>query len=155
MSFFEIGVFQPKTEVNIGTLWRTAYQLGASGIFTIGQRYKTQSSDTCKSTRHIPLRRFLTIEDFISSLPRETTLVGIEMGGIPLSYFSHPKQATYLLGAEDHGLPKKVLDYCNCVLSLEAVNQLSYNVAVAGSIVLYDRVFLKEKPSKSRNKIFE
>ena len=36
MPYFEIGVYHPKKEVNIGTLWRTAYQLGASVIFTIG-----------------------------------------------------------------------------------------------------------------------
>ena len=143
MPYFEIGVYHPKKEVNIGTLWRTAYQLGASGIFTIGRRYKEQASDTTKSFRHIPLRHYLTIEDFIQNLPASVALVGVEMGGIPLSRFSHPKQTIYLLGAEDHGLSEKIRNYCDCLVSLEAINQLSYNVAVAGSLVLYDRVFSK------------
>ncbi len=38
MAYFEIGIFHPKTKENIGTLWRSAYQLGAAGIFTIGKR---------------------------------------------------------------------------------------------------------------------
>lgn len=48
--YFEIGIFHSKTEQNIGTLWRSAYQLGASGIFTIGKRYKEMSSDTYKTS---------------------------------------------------------------------------------------------------------
>lgn len=31
-NYFEIGIFHPKHGENIGTLWRTAYQLGAAGI---------------------------------------------------------------------------------------------------------------------------
>ena len=33
--YFEIGIYNGKTEVNMGTLWRSAYQLGASGIFIV------------------------------------------------------------------------------------------------------------------------
>ena len=39
MSYFEIGIFHTKTEQNVGTLWRSAFQLGAAGVFTIGKRY--------------------------------------------------------------------------------------------------------------------
>ena len=141
MPYFEIGIYQTKTKENVGTLFRTAYQLGASGIFTIGKRYKQQSSDTPKAMRHIPLRHFLTLDDFKAQRPLESVLAGIEMGGTSLSQFVHPKQAIYLLGAEDHGLPPNVLSYCDCVVSLESVNTASYNVAVAGSLVLYNRTF--------------
>lgn len=144
MGYFEIGIFHTKTETNVGTLWRSAYQLGAAGIFTIGKRYKHQTSDTCKASRHIPLRHFLNIEEFKQQRPTDTVLVGVEMGGIPLSSFVHPKQAIYLLGAEDHGLPPEIMSYCNCIVSLESINALSYNVAVAGSVVMYDRVFTKK-----------
>lgn len=139
--FFEIGIYHTKTNINIGTLWRSAHQLGASGIFTIGKRYKKQSSDTVKSFRHIPLRHYVDYEDFTNHRPRGAVLVGIEMDGIPLSEYTHKHQAIYLLGAEDYGLPDSVRERCNHIVSLESVNQLSYNVAVAGSIVMYHRVF--------------
>jgi tRNA G18 (ribose-2'-O)-methylase SpoU len=139
--YFEIGIYHTKTEFNMGTLWRSAYQLGASGIFTIGRRYKKQSSDTYKVFRHVPLRHYADFNDFQTHRPLGAILVGIEMGGIPLSEFSHPQRAIYLLGAEDHGLPEKILEQCNMVLSLESIGPLSYNVAVAGSIVMYHRVF--------------
>jgi len=106
--YFEIGVYHTKNEINIGTLYRTAYQLGASGIFTIGRRYKQQASDTSKSANHIPLRHYLDLDEFKKFRPIGAVLVGIEMDGCPLSRFVHPKQAVYLLGAEDHGLPDEV-----------------------------------------------
>lgn len=141
MSYFEIGIFHTKTYQNVGTLWRSAYQLGAAGVFTIGRRYKKQCSDTYKTTRHIPLRHFETFEDFLAQRPVTALLVGIEIGGVLLSEFKHPKQVVYLLGAEDHGLPSSVVEQCDNIVSLEAIGMASYNVAVAGSIVMYNRLF--------------
>lgn len=138
--FFEIGIFHGKAAVNLGTLWRSAYQLGAAGIFTIGRRYKMQSSDTCKSWRHIPLRQYDTIDELIAALPHSCPLIGIEMGGHSLSEFTHPERACYLLGAEDHGLPDAIIQRCHQLVSLEAARTPSFNVAVAGSIVMYDRL---------------
>lgn len=143
MAYFEIGIFHTKTEANVGTLWRSAYQLGAAGVFTIGRRYKHQPGDTVKAMRHIPLRHFANFEEFKQQRPVGAVLVGIEMGGRPLSDFVHPKQAIYLLGAEDNGLPPEILSYCNCIVSLESITLPSYNVAVAGTIVMYDRMFVK------------
>ncbi len=141
--YFEVGVYHPKTETNIGTLWRSANQLGASGIFTIGARYHKQSSDTLKAWRHIPLRCYETIEQFLSVRPYDCLLIGIEMGGIALDQWEHPERAIYLLGAEDHGLPEEIQKMCNKVISLRSINTASFNVAVAGSIVMYDRCFRK------------
>ena len=139
--FFEIGVFHPKSSENIGTLWRSAQQLGAAGIFVIGRRYRKQSSDVLKTWRHVPMREHLTFEAWLEQRPRDAVLVGVEMGGEPLAEFTHPERAVYLLGAEDHGLPETVLTKCQQIVSLRAVTMQSYNLAVAGSIVMYDRVF--------------
>jgi tRNA G18 (ribose-2'-O)-methylase SpoU len=141
-SYFEVGVFQPKRTQNIGTLWRTALQLGASGLFTIGRRYNIQASDIFEAPRHIPLRHYLGFQDFLNDRPAGIPLVAIEMGGERLTTFRHPDRAFYLLGAEDNGLPPFVLEKCDKVVSLEAVRQPSYNLAVSGSIVLYHRCYL-------------
>jgi tRNA G18 (ribose-2'-O)-methylase SpoU len=138
--FFEIGIYCTKTSENVGTLWRSAYQLGASGIFTIGKRFSKQVSDTCKASRHIPLREFLNFEEFQLARPYSSFLVGVEFDGKPLSKFCHPQRAIYLLGAEDFGLPECILKECNTIISIESVRQASYNVAVAGSIVMYQRL---------------
>ena len=140
--YFEIGIYHTKAEVNVGTLWRSAYQLGANGIYTIGRRYKKQASDTPKVHRHIPLRNYEQFDEFIKHLPKEALLIGIEIGGIPLSGYCHPERAIYILGAEDYGLPELVLSKCKQVISIESVRLPSFNVAVAGSLVMYDR-FIK------------
>ena len=36
--FFAVGVYNSKSADNVGTLWRSAFQLGAAYIFTIGAR---------------------------------------------------------------------------------------------------------------------
>lgn len=141
--YFEIGIINGKDKANIGTLWRSAYQLGAAGIFTIGSRYTHQASDTTKAYRHIPLRQYRTFSDFIITKPEGVPIMGIEMGGTPLSTVAHPESVIYLLGAEDTGLPEWIKPYCNHIVSLEAVKQPSYNVAIAGTLVMYDRMFNK------------
>lgn len=48
------------------------------------------------------------------------------------------RQACYLLGAEDNGLTKEAISKCQELVYLPG--ERSLNVAVAGSIVLYDRI---------------
>lgn len=141
MSFFEIGIYQPRNGINVGTLWRSASQLGAAGIFTIGRPFKRQTSDTSSAHLHIPFRTYDSFEEFLSCRPVGAVLVGVEIGGTPLSQFRHPEQAIYLLGAEDNGLPPKAVACCNQVVAIESVNKASYNLAVAGSILMYHRMF--------------
>ena len=137
--FFEIGICAGKFPQNLGTLWRTASQLGAAGIFTIGHRYSRQSSDTPHVARHIPLRQYVGWDEFVSAAPEKTLLVAVEMGGRNLPTFIHPERAIYILGAEDTGLPEDVLRSCSHVVSLPSVGHNSYNVAIAGALVMYDR----------------
>lgn len=138
--YFAIGVFNPKKQVNIGSLWRTASIFGAAYMFTIGARYQKQSSDTMKSYRHIPLNTYPDFEDFYVHLPYDAQLVAIELsdGARDLVAFKHPERAVYLLGAEDHGLPPSVLERCHHVIRMRG--DYCLNVAVAGSIALYHRV---------------
>ena len=139
--FFEIGIFHGKTEHNLGTLWRTAFQMGAAGIFTIGQRYRAQASDTYKADRHIPMRQYRDFDEFQAARPEGCQLIGIEMGGTPLNDFKHPQRAVYLLGAEDGGIPSRIIERCQHTISLPNADgrPASYNVAVAGALVMAHR----------------
>lgn len=139
--YFGIGIWHGKTEHNIGTLWRSAHLYGAAFIYTVGQRYKMQASDTPKTRLHTPLFEFATIDDLVEHLPYSCPLIGVELDprAQSLSRFSHPERACYLLGAEDHGLPLSVLDRCHGVVQIETVMPQSLNVAVAGSLILHHR----------------
>lgn len=137
--FFEIGIFRSKTPANVGTLWRSAYQMGAAGIFTVGQRYPHQASDTVKAYRSVPMREHADFDALLAALPYSCPIVAVEMGGRSIRNFVHPERACYLLGAEDHGIPPRVLERCHHVICLPASRIESYNVAVAGSLVMFDR----------------
>lgn len=138
--YYGIGVFHSKTEDNIGKLWRSAFLYNAAFVFTIGRRYKKQSMDTTKTYRHIPIWHFNDYEEFSQKIPMECRLVNIELSSnsTSLPKFHHPKQAIYLLGAEDYGIPAKILEKGQ-VVQIPTCKNISMNVAVAGSIVMYDR----------------
>lgn len=140
IGYFGIGILNPKTEENIGTLWRSAFIMGASFIFTIGKRYKKQASDTTKSWKHIPLYNYKTFEEFYKTMPYDCRLVGIELDekSIAIEDYEHHERCIYLLGAEDHGLSKEAIDKCHELVILPG--DICLNVSVAGSIVLYDRI---------------
>ena len=138
--FFAIGVFKPKTEHNVGTLWRSAYIMGASYIFTVGQRYKKQTSDVVKAWARIPMFYYREFDDLLNNIPYDCRLVGIEIdeNAVPLHEFKHPKRAIYLLGSEDNGLPPEVREKCHFLVRLPGNS--SHNVGVTGGIVAHDRI---------------
>jgi tRNA G18 (ribose-2'-O)-methylase SpoU len=138
--YFGIGVYCPKSEINYGTLFRSANVFGASFVFLIGRRFKKLPSDTLRTERHIPLTEYRDFGDFYDHRPVGCSIVGVEMGKdfTRLAEFKHPNSAVYLLGAEDTGLPRHVMTCCDCLVSIPGENSL--NVSVAGSIVMYDRI---------------
>lgn len=140
-----IGVYNIKNALNVGTLWRSAYCLGADFIFTVGRRYRLQSSDTYKAYCHIPLFQFPDLGSFHGGIPYDCQLVGVEIeeGAKQLIDFVHPQRCVYLLGPEDGSIPKDVLARCQHIVKISS--RYCLNVASAGSIVLYDRMSKAKK----------
>lgn len=136
--YYGIGIYETKAADNVGTLWRSAMNFGADYIFTIGARYKKQRTDTCKTWKNIPLFEYTDWEDFISHIPKDAELVFIEQtdDSKNLETYGHPKQAVYILGAEDYGVP---LNLMKGHRKVAIDTPMCLNVATAGSIVMYDR----------------
>ena len=61
--FFGIGIVNNVNHLNIGTLWRSAYILGASYIFTVDKKYKKQLSDVTQTWKKIPLYHYKDIDE--------------------------------------------------------------------------------------------
>jgi tRNA(Leu) C34 or U34 (ribose-2'-O)-methylase TrmL len=82
---------------------------------------------------------YQSFDDFVKGLPRDCRVVGVELSpdAVPIEGYKHPQRAVYLLGSEDNGLPAYVLRNCHDLIRLKG--ERSFNVAVAGSIVAYDR----------------
>ena len=66
--FFGIGIQNGKTPENLGVLWRSAQNMGASFIFTIGNRYAKQACDTHKATGAMPYFHYDTFDDFYNNI---------------------------------------------------------------------------------------
>jgi len=137
--FFGIGIQNGKTPENLGVLWRSAQNMGASFIFTIGNRYAKQACDTHKAVGAMPYFHYENFDEFFKNLPKGAMLVGVELDkkAVQLETFEHPRRCVYLLGAEDHGLSKKGKEKSHFLVKFKS--ERSLNVAVAGSIVMYDR----------------
>ncbi len=139
--YWGIGIYNPKHEANLGGVWRSAQAFDADFIFTVGpRRYSEQCTDTMKSTRHVPLFHYPTIEDLKAHIPNSCPIVAVEypLAKQSLSEFSHPERAMYLLGSEDNGLPLNVINQCHYVISVPT--KVCLNLASAATVVMYDRV---------------
>jgi tRNA G18 (ribose-2'-O)-methylase SpoU len=74
------------------------------------------------------------------ALPQGCKLVGVELvaDAIDLPSFRHPLRAAYVLGPEQGSLSEELLSRCNYVVRIPT--SFCVNVAIAGAIVMYDRV---------------
>lgn len=73
-------------------------------------------------------------------MPHNCPLVCVELTPHAhiLPQVTHPERAVYLLGAEDHGIPPGLMEGKQCI-KIPTPGQNSMNVAVAGTLVMYDR----------------
>lgn len=136
-----IGVEGVSKSANVGALLRTAHAFGAAFCFTVGAGWDARAgrrSDTADTPAHVPLWRFPEAASI--QLPRECILVGVELleQAIDLPSFRHPLNAAYVLGPERSGLSDAVLARCRHVVRIPT--RFALNLAVAGALVLYDRM---------------
>ena len=140
--FCGVGMWNPRVETNVGTLFRSAHALGQCDFsFTIGLRYGEAKSDTICSYRRKPCFNFDDKKDFMRHLPMHCELVAVEMGkrSTPIEKFKHPPRAIYLFGAEDEGLPWELYKSCRRRIQLPACQDISMNLSAAGTAVFMHR----------------
>ncbi len=139
--YFGIGAEGVSKSANVGALLRTAHAFGASFCFTIGTGWDARAgrhADTADTPLHVPMWRFDTLDAMV--LPRGCALVGIELldDAAELPSFRHPLSAAYVLGPERSGLSPAMLARCQHVVKIPT--RFALNLAVAGALVLYDRL---------------
>lgn len=138
--YFAIGAEHISKQLNLGNMVRSAHAFGASFVFTVGAHYTALEAraDTSKTPLHVPLYHWETPRDM--ALPQGCRLVGVELveGALDLPSFRHPLQAAYILGPERGELSAEILEKCDHVVKIPTA--FCINVAMAGAIVMYDRV---------------
>ena len=138
--YFAIGAERISKPMNLGNLLRSAHAFGAKFFFTIGahRRAFDAKSDTSKAAHHLPVYHWASADEM--ALPLHCKLVGVELieGAIDLPSFQHPLHAAYVLGPELGALSGGLLSRCDYVIKIPSA--FCINVAMAGAIVMYDRV---------------
>ncbi|MCH9808978.1 MAG: RNA methyltransferase [Alphaproteobacteria bacterium] len=138
--YFAIGAERTSKALNLGNLMRSAHGFGASFTFTIGATYQALEAvaDTSKGRNHLPHYNWDKIDEL--ALPELCQLVGVELidDAIDLPSFRHPTRAAYVLGPELGSLSPPLLEKCDFVVKIPT--RFCVNVAMAGAIVMYDRV---------------
>jgi tRNA G18 (ribose-2'-O)-methylase SpoU len=139
--YFGIGVEGVSKSANVGALLRTAHAFGAAFCFIVGAGWDARAgrlADTAEAPLHVPLWRFPDIDAL--QLPQHCVLVGVELqdDAIELPSFRHPMNAAYVLGPERSGLSPAMLARCRHVVRIPT--RFALNLAVAGALVLYDRL---------------
>jgi tRNA G18 (ribose-2'-O)-methylase SpoU len=126
--------------LNLGNLMRSAHGFGASFTFTIGATYQALEAraDTSKGQWHMPHFNWVAIDEM--ALPEGCKLVGVELldEAIDLPSFRHPIRAAYVLGPEQGSLSQGLIEKCDHIVRIPT--RFCVNVAMAGAIVMYDRV---------------
>jgi tRNA G18 (ribose-2'-O)-methylase SpoU len=138
--YFGIGAERISKALNLGNLMRSAHGFGAAFTFTIGADYQALEAraDTSKGAQHLPHYNWASPAELV--LPKGCRLVGVELldDAIDLPSFRHPKCAAYVLGPERGSLSPEIVGRCDYVVRIPT--SFCVNLAMAGAIVMYDRV---------------
>jgi tRNA(Leu) C34 or U34 (ribose-2'-O)-methylase TrmL len=139
-SFTCIGLYNPKSPENVGSVMRAAGCYGVNSVFYTGKRYdraKPFYTDTKKIYQALPLIGGDELEDII---PLGCVPVAVELiaGAKPLINYKHPARAFYIFGPEDGSLKKEITDFCEDIVYIPTKGCM--NLAATVNVVLYDRL---------------
>ena len=139
--YFGLGVEGISKPMNLGAVLRTAHAFNASFAFSIDALFDVPAvlaSDTSVAFNSLPLQLYKTLDEF--KLPFGCRLIGIEIteDAVDLPSFTHPLAAAYVLGAERDSLSPALQERCDFIVKIPT--KFCVNLAVAGAIVMYDRM---------------
>lgn len=148
-----VGLTNPKSASNLGSVLRAAGCFGADEVWYHGNRIeyaKKYATDTQLAAERIAL---VKVDSFIEQKPADVKLVCVELtvGATPLAEFVHPDKALYVFGPEDGSVSQQVLSAADAVVYIPTHDCL--NLAATANIVLYDRATKKNLVSRGNNQI--
>lgn len=152
--YFAIGAEGISKAGNVASLMRTAHAFGASFFFAVASKLDFQEIrlvDTSDADSALPFYGWA--DAGAMELPRGCTLVGVELvdEAIELPSFRHPMRAAYVLGPERGSISPAMASRCTHMVRIPT--RFCVNVAVAGAVIMYDRMIslgrFAERPVRS------
>ncbi len=139
-----IGLVNPKSPDNVGSVMRAAGNFQVDNVFYTGKRYPRalmRNPDLPdmhrKVSKGIPLTEVsCLIEDAVFN----KTIVCVEFAenATSLTQFSHPENVLYVFGPEDGTINQSIIDQAHSVIYIPTIGCM--NLAASVNVVLYDRL---------------
>lgn len=139
-----IGLCNPKSPENVGSILRAAGNYRVDGVFYTGNRYPralernpVTSNVSRKVSEHIPVTG---VTSLIEAVPAGMQVVCVEFAenAISLPEYQHPQKALYIFGPEDGTIDQVIIDKADAVVYVPTVGCM--NLAASVNVVLYDRL---------------
>jgi len=146
---FNIGLCNPKSPENVGSVMRAAANYRAASVFYTGSRYeralqhrKDLADTSRKWGRNITLSG---IDDLLGTVTEEMQVICIELAenAISLPDYQHPENALYIFGPEDGSISQEIINQADAVVYIPTVGCM--NLAATVNVVLYDRLAKSEQ----------
>jgi tRNA G18 (ribose-2'-O)-methylase SpoU len=136
-----LAAWEISKEHNVGSLVRTAHAAAVSEVLLVGERdWNVEAAKTAELyTSVIQLQDQRALLDHIED--RGMSLVVVELHPRAVNLFDavYPVRPCFLLGAELDGVPPELVERADLVVQIPQWGLVpSLNLAIAGSIVVYD-----------------
>lgn len=136
-----IAAWNISKEHNVGSLVRTAHAVAAEEVVLVGAReWNVEAARTAElytTVAHLP--DVQAFRDHLAAGGWRLVAVELDRRAVPLFEAEYPERPCFLLGAELGGVPAELLDEAELIVQIPQWGLVpSLNLAVAGSIVLYD-----------------
>ncbi len=127
----------------MGSLVRTAHAAAAREVFLTGERdwnaYAARTAELFTRVLHLPDERALL--SHLRSDGYSVVAVELDPRAVTLFEATYPSRPCFVLGAELGGLSPEFLDEADLIVQIPQWGLVpSLNLAVAGSIVIYDHL---------------
>ena len=120
---------------NVGTLLRSAAAFGAGVALSPGC-----ADPTGPKALRASMGAVFSVPTCAFDEPPGTRVALVPRGGVPLPELELDGDVVFVLGSEREGLPPEVLERCDVQASIpQTAGAESLNVAMAGTIALYER----------------
>lgn len=134
---FKLIIFNISKDLNIGTLYRSAYAFGADEVLLVGRRrFKVTGAS---GTHHVmKTRHFMNMKEASAYCKSEGfKILGLEVGGTPVTEYAFDEDIAFVMGNEGRGI-SDATEFCEGFVSVPQWGGVpSLNVAVASSIVMF------------------
>ncbi len=146
-----IAAWDITKEHNVGSLVRTAHAAAAEEVVLVGEReWNVEAARTSELfTTVIHLNDAAAFRRYREEKGWDLVAVELDARAVNLFDAEYPQRPCFLLGGEIGGIPADLLDEAELIVQIPQWGLVpSLNLAVAGSIVLYDFLAKRERDGR-------